>query len=164
VAIKLEGDQLGELGRDVCHRSFCSAQADSRAEQGADFAESFIRRVMHDGNEPVSREERRKLFVGDALSWEAAQQGRGHQHDPDSRLRKSLVDLAEQCGAEENVFLAEPDRDTERLEQIVQLLGGPSPVVPRVAEKDVPTVRQGPSLLDPASDRRECSALVRRVD
>lgn len=24
---KLEGDQLRELGRDVCHRLFCSAQA-----------------------------------------------------------------------------------------------------------------------------------------
>jgi hypothetical protein len=41
-AIKLEGDQLGELGRDVCHRIFCSTQAASRAEQGADFAESLV--------------------------------------------------------------------------------------------------------------------------
>ena len=49
-AIELKGDQLGELGRDVFHRLFCSAQAASRAEQGADFAESFIRRVVHDGN------------------------------------------------------------------------------------------------------------------
>jgi hypothetical protein len=54
-AIELEGDQLGELGRDVCHRLFCSAQAASRAEQGADFAESFVRRVVHDGNEQVTR-------------------------------------------------------------------------------------------------------------
>ena len=30
--IELESDQLGELGRDVCHRLFCSAQAASRAE------------------------------------------------------------------------------------------------------------------------------------
>ena len=29
------GDQLGDLGRDVCHRRLCSAQAASRAEQGA---------------------------------------------------------------------------------------------------------------------------------
>ena len=50
-AIELEGDQLGDLGRDVCHRRFCSAQAASRAEQGANFAKSFIRRVLHDGNE-----------------------------------------------------------------------------------------------------------------
>lgn len=54
-AIKLEGNQLGELGRDVCHRLFCSAKAASRAEQRADLAESFIRRVMHDGNEQVTR-------------------------------------------------------------------------------------------------------------
>ena len=32
-AIELEGDQLGELGRDVCHRLFCGAQAASRNEQ-----------------------------------------------------------------------------------------------------------------------------------
>ena len=43
----LDGDKLGELG-DVCHRIFCSTQAASRAEQGADFAESFVRRAMHD--------------------------------------------------------------------------------------------------------------------
>jgi hypothetical protein len=51
LAIKLEGEQLGELGRDVCHRIFCSTQAASRAEQGADFAESFVCRAMHDGDE-----------------------------------------------------------------------------------------------------------------
>ena len=71
-AIELKGDQLGELGRDVCHRRFCSAQAASRAEQGTDIAESFIRRVVHDGDEQVAREECRKLFVGYALSSEAA--------------------------------------------------------------------------------------------
>lgn len=49
-AIELEGDQLGELGRDVCHRPFCSAQATSRSQQWADFAESLKRRVVHDGN------------------------------------------------------------------------------------------------------------------
>ena len=54
-AIELEGDQLGELGRDVCHRIFCSTQAASRGEQGADFAESFVRRAMHDGDEQVTR-------------------------------------------------------------------------------------------------------------
>ena len=62
--------------------------------------------------------------------------------------------------AEANVLLAEPDRDTARLEQIVQLLGGPLPVVPRVAEKDVPKVRQGRSLLDGLADRRECPHLA----
>jgi hypothetical protein len=51
----LDGDQLSELGRDVCHRRFCSAKAASRAEQGADLAESFIRSVVHDGNEQVTR-------------------------------------------------------------------------------------------------------------
>jgi hypothetical protein len=54
-AIKLVSDELGELGRDICHRIFCSVQAASRAEQRADFAESVIRRVVHDGNEPVTR-------------------------------------------------------------------------------------------------------------
>lgn len=53
--IELEGDQLGELGRDHFHRLFYSAQAASRAEQGANFAESFIRRVVDDGNEQVTR-------------------------------------------------------------------------------------------------------------
>ncbi len=51
----LDGDQVGELGRDVCHQRFYSAQAASRAEQGAYLPEGFIRRVMHDGNEQVTR-------------------------------------------------------------------------------------------------------------
>ena len=42
----LRGDQLGELGRDVCHRIFRSTQAGSRAEQGAYFAESLVRRAV----------------------------------------------------------------------------------------------------------------------
>ena len=46
-AIDLDGDQLGELGRDVGHRIFCSVQAVSRGEQGADFAESVVRRAVH---------------------------------------------------------------------------------------------------------------------
>ena len=58
---------------------------------------------------------------------------------------------------------AEPDRDTTRLEKIVQFLGGPLPVVPRVAEEDVPKVRQRRSLLDAVADRRECPHFGRRV-
>lgn len=54
---KLDGNQLGELARDICQRIFRSAQSASRAEQRADFAESFIRRVVHDGNEQVACEE-----------------------------------------------------------------------------------------------------------
>ncbi len=77
-AIELEGDQLGELGRDVCHRLFCGAQAAPRGEHGANFAESFIRRLVHNGNETLTREECRKFFVGDAFFWEAEQQRRGH--------------------------------------------------------------------------------------
>lgn len=54
-AIELEGDQFGELGRDVGHRHFCGLQAVSRGEHGADIAERSVRCVMHDGNELVSR-------------------------------------------------------------------------------------------------------------
>lgn len=48
-------DQLGDLGRDVRHRLLGSAQAASRAEQGADVAEVFVRRLVHDGYEQVTR-------------------------------------------------------------------------------------------------------------
>lgn len=54
-AIELDGDQLGELGRDVGHRIFCGTQAGSRAEQRADFAESFVRRLVHNRDELVTR-------------------------------------------------------------------------------------------------------------
>ncbi len=68
-AIELHGDQLGELGGDVCHRIFCSTEAGSQAEQRADFAESFVRRLVHNGDELVTRQKCGKLFVGDALCW-----------------------------------------------------------------------------------------------
>jgi hypothetical protein len=53
----------------------------------------------------------------------------------------AFVDGAKQRHTEANVFLAEPDGDTTGLKQIVQLLGGPLPVVPRMAEEDVTKVR-----------------------
>jgi hypothetical protein len=58
-AIELKGDQLGELGRDFCHSIFSSIQAGSRSEHGADFAESFVRCTVHNGNELVTRQEYR---------------------------------------------------------------------------------------------------------
>lgn len=54
-ALQLEGNQLGELGRNIFHGIFCRAQAASRAEQRADFAKSLIRRAVHYGNEQVTR-------------------------------------------------------------------------------------------------------------
>ena len=78
-------------------------------QQRADLAKSFIRRVVHDGNELVARQKCRKLFVGDALLVEGDAAARESQHDPDSRLRQSLVDFAHQWRAEADVLLAEPD-------------------------------------------------------
>ena len=60
-------------------------------------------------NEQITRQKRRKLLVGDAFTFEAAQQRRGYQHNPDSRLRQSFIDFAEQSRAEEHVLLAEPN-------------------------------------------------------
>ena len=59
---------------------FFGAQATSRGWHGADFAESVIRRVAHDGNEPLTREECRKLFIGDA-SYSPSIVGRGRKGD-----------------------------------------------------------------------------------
>lgn len=96
---------------------------------------------MHDGNESLSRKERRKFFVGNAFCWQSAQQGRRYQHDSDPRVRQPLINGAEQRHAEANVLLAEPNLNTKRLEQIVQLLGCPLPVVPCMAEKDIPKIK-----------------------
>jgi len=65
--------------------------------------------------------------------------------------------------AEANVFLAKPDRDIACHEQIAQLRGDPLPVVPRVAQKDVPKVRQGRALLDGVADWRERPYFLGRV-
>src|SRR6267378_1758403 len=64
----------------------------NRAPRGPQrmLTESFIRRLVHNGNETLTREECRKFFVGDAFFWEAEQQRRGHQHDPDPRVRQAL--------------------------------------------------------------------------
>lgn len=45
---ELKVNQFRKLGRDTCHRPFCSAQATSGGQEGADFSESFIRRPVHD--------------------------------------------------------------------------------------------------------------------
>ena len=60
--MELERDEFSEFGRDVCHRVFCRTQAATRAEQGADFAESFVGRIVYDGDEHVTRPECRQLF------------------------------------------------------------------------------------------------------
>jgi hypothetical protein len=88
---------------------------------------------MHNWDEPLTREECRKFFISDALCWKAAQQCRGHQHDPDFRVCQALVDCTEQRHAEANVLLAEPDPHTTRLQKVVKFLGRALPVVPRVA-------------------------------
>lgn len=112
-AIELDGYQFGQLGRDVCHWFFRSTQAAPRSQQGANVTESLIRRVVHDGNEPLTLQECRKFFVGDAFCWEAAQKRRCHQYDPDPGVGQALVDSTEQRYAEANVLLAEPDFDAE---------------------------------------------------
>ena len=53
---ELQGNQFGKFGRDIRHRIFCSTQTTSRPEQWADFTESFVRRVVHDGNQHVTSE------------------------------------------------------------------------------------------------------------
>ena len=55
---------------------------------------------MHDRNELIARQEYRKLLVSDARCREALQQRRGHQHDPDPRLRQALVDSTQKRLAE----------------------------------------------------------------
>ena len=132
-AIELEGDQLGELGRYVRHRLFSSAQAASRAKRGADFAESFIRRFVHDGNEQVTRARSAESSLSAMPSAGRRRSSAGSPARSRLATSQALVDGAEQRRSEANALLAESDRDTARLEQIVQLLGGPLPVVPRVA-------------------------------
>lgn len=47
--------QFGELRCDTCHRLFCGTQAAPRGKEGADFTESFIRRPVHNWDEPLTR-------------------------------------------------------------------------------------------------------------
>jgi hypothetical protein len=49
-----------------------------------------VRRLVHKGDELITRQECRKLFLGDPLSLQTAQQRRGHQYDPDSQPRQTL--------------------------------------------------------------------------
>jgi hypothetical protein len=61
---RLEGDQFGELARDICHRIFCSVQAASRAEQRADFAESFTGINVRGDGETVAGSSARAADAG----------------------------------------------------------------------------------------------------
>ncbi len=107
------GDELFELGGDGGHWIFFRTQAASRSEHWTDIAQGVIRRAVHDGNKAFARQECRKLFVRDALSREAFQQRGRHEHDPDARVRESLVNGTHQRHAETNVLLAEPYPDAD---------------------------------------------------
>ena len=140
--LRRDQDELGELVRDLRHRLFCSIQATAGRKQRAHIAESDIRCLVYDRNQPVTGEERRKFFIGDALCWETTQKRWGDQHDPYPRVRQALVDSAEQRNAKADVLLAEPDFDAARLKRVVQLFGDALPVVPSMTEECVPKVGQ----------------------
>lgn len=95
---------------------------------------------MYDWNKPFAREECRKFLVGDPLCREATQQRGRYQDDTDLRVRQTPVDGAHQRHAKANVFFAEPYPDTTCFKQIVQLFGGSQPVIPGVAEENVPKI------------------------
>lgn len=100
---------------------------------------------MRDRDHPVRGEERGQFLARNPCGCLQGREHRGgHQHDPCPGTPQPLVDLREQRFAEANVVLAESDRRAVGPEQVVQLLGGRLPVVPGVAEEDVPAVRVGP--------------------
>lgn len=162
-SVQLDSDQFGELGRDVSHWHFCCVQSVSRSEHRTDFPDSFICRAMHDGNKLISRQEHREFLVRYARCWQTLQKRRSHQDDPNPRLRQTLIDGAEKWLSEPDIILAEPDRDAARHEQIVQLLGSPLPIVPRMAKKYLPKVWQRRTLLDSFTNWRKGANFLRRV-
>lgn len=88
---------------------------------------------MNDRDKTLTPEESRKLFVCDAFRGEAAQHGRGYQHNTDSRVYQALVDRPHHWHPEAKVLFTEPYPDTPGLQQIMQFLGGALPVIPCVA-------------------------------
>ena len=118
---------------------------------------------MHDRNEQITRQKRRKLFVSNTLCLDTAQERRGHQHDPDSRVGQALVDFPKQRRTEDNVLLAEPNGNASRLKMIVQLFGSPLPIIPSVAKEGVTKIGHRRSFLDVFTDRCKRPHLGRRV-
>ncbi len=96
---------------------------------------------MNNRDEPLTPEERRKLFVCDAFRRETSQHSRGHQNDTDARIDQALVDRPHHRYPKAKVLLAEPHADTACFEQIMQFFGGTLPVIPRMTEKHVSKVR-----------------------
>jgi len=95
---------------------------------------------MNDGYKLIALQEHRKLFVCDAPRRKALQQRGSYQHDPNPRLRQPLVYGAEKWLAKSDIIFTKPDRHSLPDEKVIQLLGGPLPVVPCVAQEDVPKI------------------------
>jgi len=95
---------------------------------------------MNNRDEPLTPEERRKLFVCDALCRETSQHCWGHQNDTDARIDQALVDSPHHRHPEAKVLLAEPYADTARFEQIMQFFGGGLPVIPCMTEEHISKV------------------------
>ena len=137
----LKRDQLGELGRDVCHRLFCSAQAASRAEQGLTSrrASYVVSCTIGTSRSPARSAEsslsampspgRRRSSAGVTSTIPTREFAK-----PLSMARSNGTPRPTSFSLNQTVTpLTQADRAAPwRL----------PPVVPRVAEKDVPKVRQ----------------------
>jgi hypothetical protein len=73
--VVLDGDHLGDLGGDDCHRILGSVQPVSGAEQGTDGPKFVIGRLVHDGDQQVASQECRKLLVRDPAPRASATPG-----------------------------------------------------------------------------------------
>jgi len=96
---------------------------------------------MNNRHEPLTPEERRKLFVRNAFCWQTSQHGRGYQNDSDARIDQAFVNRPHHRHPKAKVLLAEPHADTACFEQVMQFFGGALSVIPRMAEKYVSKVR-----------------------
>ena len=90
---------------------------------------------MGNRDHPVRGEQGGEFLLRDALLLNALEQCWGDQDYPYARVPESLVDLADQQGAQGDIFVAEPDRRTAGLQAVAQLGRAALAVVPCVTEE-----------------------------
>ncbi len=87
--VVLNGDQLGDLGGNVCDRIIRRVQPISGGKQRADLPELVVGRLVHDRDQQVACKELRELFVRDPPAVDTLQQRRSDQNETRTRLRQA---------------------------------------------------------------------------
>lgn len=96
---------------------------------------------MHDWNKALPPQQSRKLLVSNTFCRKPAEHCGRHQHDPDTRVHQALVNRPHHRHAKAKVFLAKPNPNTPRFQEVMKVFRCSLAIIPSVAQENVSKVR-----------------------